>query len=78
MLKDSYSIVALPGDGIGIEVLACALNVRRAAGGLLQVSFNIEEIGCGGHYYARSGVSFRNVTIELAKKGGSLDSPVSR
>ena len=50
-LKDSYSIVALPGDGIGIEVLACALNVLRAAGDLFKVSFNIEEIECGGHYY---------------------------
>ena len=52
MSKQSYSIVALPGDGIGTEVLAQALRVLRAAGELFQIDFQIEEIQCGGHYYA--------------------------
>ena len=50
--KQSYYIVALPGDGIGPEVLAAALRVLRAVGELFQITFRIEEIECGGHYYA--------------------------
>ena len=51
-MKPSYSIVALPGDGIGSEVLSCALQVLNAAGQVFKVDFQIEEIPCGGHYYA--------------------------
>ncbi|MEK6334654.1 MAG: isocitrate/isopropylmalate family dehydrogenase [Acidobacteriota bacterium] len=51
MPNKSYYIVALPGDGIGPEVLACALNVLRTAGQLFKIEFQIEEIPCGGHYY---------------------------
>ena len=52
MSKQSYSIVALPGDGIGPEVLHEGLRVLRAAGELFKIDFRIEEIECGGHYYA--------------------------
>ena len=51
MTEESYYIVALPGDGIGPEVLAQALRVLRAAGELFQIDFRVEEIECGGHYY---------------------------
>ncbi|MDX6614094.1 MAG: hypothetical protein QOD75_3280 [Blastocatellia bacterium] len=51
MSKQSYYIVALPGDGIGPEVLACALNVLRTAGQLFGIDFQVEEIPCGGQYY---------------------------
>jgi 3-isopropylmalate dehydrogenase len=51
MTKSSYYIVALPGDGIGPEVLACALKVLKTVGELFQIDFNIESIPCGGHYY---------------------------
>jgi isocitrate/isopropylmalate dehydrogenase len=52
MAKESYYIVALPGDGIGPEVLSCALRVLSAVGELFHVDFKVEEIPCGGHYYA--------------------------
>src|ERR1051325_406742 len=51
-MKQSYSIVALPGDGIGPEVLSAALRVLKLAGELFQIDFRVEEIECGGHYYA--------------------------
>jgi 3-isopropylmalate dehydrogenase len=51
MAKQSYYIVALPGDGIGPEVLSSALSVLRTAGELFQIDFRVEEIPCGGHYY---------------------------
>ena len=52
MSKQSYRIVSLPGDGIGPEVLACALLVLNAVRELFEVDFEVEEIPCGGHYYA--------------------------
>ena len=52
MPKQSYYIVALPGDGIGPEVLSEGLRILRAAGELFQIDFRIDEIECGGHYYA--------------------------
>jgi 3-isopropylmalate dehydrogenase len=51
MAKESYSIVALPGDGIGPEVLDCALKVLQTVGRLFQIEFHVESIPCGGHYY---------------------------
>src|SRR5256884_9872352 len=51
MPKESYYIVALPGDGLGPEVLSCALRVLRLAGELFQINFLVEEIPCGGHFY---------------------------
>jgi len=39
MSKQSYYIVALPGDGIGPEVLSAALRVLSAAGELFQIDF---------------------------------------
>src|SRR5438445_12396995 len=50
-MKQSYYIVALPGDGIGPEVLSSALRILGTAGELFRIDFRIEEIPCGGHYY---------------------------
>src|SRR5438552_12474088 len=49
--NQSYYIVALPGDGIGPEVLSCALRVLNVASQLCRIDFRIEEIPGGGHYY---------------------------
>jgi isocitrate/isopropylmalate dehydrogenase len=47
----TYSIVTLPGDGTGPEVLAQGLRVLRAAAELLGLSFDLAEVPCGGKYY---------------------------
>src|SRR5215471_16725639 len=36
MANASYQIVALPGDGIGPEVLSCAINVLKATSALIR------------------------------------------
>src|ERR1044072_3097155 len=64
MPKQSYSIVALPGDGIGPEVLAEGLRVLRTAGELFQIDFRIEEIECGGHYYAEHEIEWPEGSFE--------------
>ncbi|HEY3103942.1 MAG TPA: isocitrate/isopropylmalate family dehydrogenase [Pyrinomonadaceae bacterium] len=72
MAKESYYIVALPGDGIGPEVLAQALRVLRAASELFKVEFRIEEIECGGHYYAEHETEWPEGSFEKCKAADAI------
>ncbi len=71
-MKQSYSIVALPGDGIGTEVLAEALRVLRTAGQLFQIDFQIEEIPCGGHYYAEHEIEWPEGSFEKCEAADAI------
>ena len=64
MAKQSYTIVALPGDGIGPEVLSAALRVLDLAGELFQIDFQVESIPCGGHYYAEHEIEWPEGSFE--------------
>ncbi len=72
MAKESYYIVALPGDGIGPEVLNQALRVLRAAGELFQINFRIEEIPCGGHYYAEHEIEWPEGSFEKCEAADAI------
>lgn len=72
MAKESYYIVALPGDGIGPEVLNQALRVLRAAGEVFQISFRIEEIPCGGHYYAEHEIEWPEGSFEKCEAADAI------
>jgi isocitrate/isopropylmalate dehydrogenase len=72
MPKDSYYIVALPGDGIGPEVLSSALKVLRAAGELFQIDFQVEEIPCGGHYYAEHEIEWPEGSFEKCEQADAI------
>ena len=72
MAKQSYSIVALPGDGIGTEVLNEGLRVLRAAGELFQIDFQIEEIECGGHYYAEHETEWPEGSFEKCEAADAI------
>jgi 3-isopropylmalate dehydrogenase len=71
-MKESYYIVALPGDGIGPEVLSCALNVLKTAGHMFQVDFQIEEIPCGGHYYAEHEMEWPEGSFEKCEQADAI------
>jgi isocitrate/isopropylmalate dehydrogenase len=64
MPKHSYRIVALPGDGIGPEVLGCAVKLLHAVGAKFKIDFKVEEIPCGGHYYAEYEVEWPEGSFE--------------
>ena len=64
MPKQSYRIVALPGDGIGPEVLASALLVLNAVRELFKADFEVEDIPCGGHYYAEHEIEWPEGSFE--------------
>lgn len=52
---DPYRIVLLPGDGIGVEVTAQAVQVLEAVGGLTDLRFDFDEIPAGAAYYREHG-----------------------
>src|ERR1041385_4834956 len=72
MPKETYDIVALPGDGIGSEVLHQALRVLRAAGERFQINFRVEEIECGGHYYAEHEMEWPEGSFEKCKAADAI------
>jgi 3-isopropylmalate dehydrogenase len=72
MTKQSYYIVALPGDGIGPEVLSCALKVLNTVGQLFQIDFRVEEIPCGGHYYVEHEIEWPEGSFEKCQKADAI------
>jgi isocitrate/isopropylmalate dehydrogenase len=53
--KSTYQLVALPGDGIGIEVMSEARALLELVGQRIAVDFEVEELACGGKYYLDHG-----------------------
>ncbi len=53
--KSTYQLVALPGDGIGIEVMAEARALLELVSQRIGVAFEVDEIECGGKYYLEHG-----------------------
>ena len=72
MSKEPYYIVALPGDGIGPEVLSAALRVLRTAGNLFRIDFRIEEIPCGGHYYVEHETEWPDGSFEKCESADAI------
>ena len=52
----SYSIALLPGDGIGVEVVAAARRILDAAAGAAGVRLEFTDYEWGSEYYFRHGV----------------------
>ena len=72
MPKQSYRIVALPGDGIGPEVLASALLVLNTVRELFKVDFEVEDIPCGGHYYAEHETEWPDGSFEKCEAADAI------
>jgi isocitrate/isopropylmalate dehydrogenase len=72
MAKQSYRIVALPGDGIGPEVLTSALLVLNTVRKLFNVDFEVEEIPCGGHYYAEHETEWPEGSFEKCEAADAI------
>lgn len=54
-MKSSYDLVLLPGDGIGVEVIAEARALVEGIASATGVSFALDEIPCGGKFYLEHG-----------------------
>jgi isocitrate/isopropylmalate dehydrogenase len=51
----AYGIAALPGDGIGVEVMREGRRVLDAVAKGLDIRFEVDEIPCGGEFYLKDG-----------------------
>jgi 3-isopropylmalate dehydrogenase len=71
-MKDKYSLVVLPGDGIGTEVVAEAEKALAAVCHITGVSFDRETIDCGGHYYAEHGVEWPEGSFEKCRDADAI------
>ncbi|MGB5973726.1 MAG: isocitrate/isopropylmalate family dehydrogenase, partial [Nodosilinea sp.] len=47
-MTSSYRITLLPGDGIGPEIMAVAVDVLKTVGGQMNLAFEFEEALIGG------------------------------
>src|SRR5512138_2000237 len=72
MAKQSYKIIALPGDGIGPEVLGSALRVLNSVRQLFKIDFEVEEIACGGHYYAEHETEWPDGSFEKCEAADAI------
>jgi 3-isopropylmalate dehydrogenase len=71
-MKDTYSLVVLPGDGIGTEVVNEALKVLDVITEVSGVGFDLEQIECGGHYYADHGVEWPAGSFEKCRAADAI------
>ncbi|MCH9682648.1 MAG: isocitrate/isopropylmalate dehydrogenase family protein [Deltaproteobacteria bacterium] len=53
----AYTLVTLAGDGTGPEVMAEGMRVLHAVSEPLGISWDIDDIACGGQYYLEHGDS---------------------
>ncbi|HEX9137387.1 MAG TPA: isocitrate/isopropylmalate family dehydrogenase, partial [Nitrospirota bacterium] len=72
MTKQSYNVVALPGDGIGPEVLECALRVLDTVGPMFGIKFEIDSIQCGGRYYAEHDTEWPEGSFEKCEAADAI------
>jgi 3-isopropylmalate dehydrogenase len=72
MAKESYSVIALPGDGIGPEVSTCAIRVLGVVGELVDVNFEVEVIECGGHHYAEHETEWPEGSFEKCEAADAI------
>ena len=72
MNKTSYSIAVLPGDGIGREVMAAALEVLRALSPRIGRRFDLVEHPAGAQHYLDSGVALPDTTLAACRAADAI------
>ena len=66
-MTSSYRITLLPGDGIGPEIMAVAVDVLKAVGRQMDLSFEFEEALIGGAAIDATGEPLPQVTLDTCK-----------
>ena len=72
MTTRSYAIAVLPGDGIGIEVMAAALAVLRAVEPRIQRHFVLTQHPAGAQLYADTGVALPESTLDACRAADAI------
>jgi 3-isopropylmalate dehydrogenase len=69
----SWSIAVLPGDGIGVEVMAEGQRVLRAVEVMLSgVSFQLAEYPVGAAEFVRNGSPFQETTFAACEQADAI------
>ncbi|TVY16120.1 3-isopropylmalate dehydrogenase [Lachnellula arida] len=68
----SYSILVLPGDGVGPEIIPEAIKVLDLISAHSDVKFNYETALIGGCSIDKHGVALTDEVLELAKKSDAV------
>jgi 3-isopropylmalate dehydrogenase len=71
-MKNRYSLVVLPGDGIGVEVVRAALGVLDVVEEISGARFARDEIACGGHYYLEHGIEWPEGSFEKCQAADAI------
>ena len=67
-----YSVVLLPGDGTGPEVINQAKKVMDLIGEKTSIGFNYETIECGGKHFLDTGKEWEEGSFERCKNADSM------
>lgn len=67
----THSLLLLPGDGIGPEVMDATIGVVKAIGETFSIDFDIETDLVGGSSYDVHGVPITDAVIEKARKASA-------
>ncbi|MFH7243030.1 MAG: 3-isopropylmalate dehydrogenase [Spirulina sp.] len=66
-MTSSYRITLLPGDGIGPEIMAVAVDVLKAVGRQMDLSFEFQEALIGGAAIDATGEPLPQATLDTCK-----------
>jgi 3-isopropylmalate dehydrogenase len=71
-MADGYTLALLPGDGIGVEVIAHARRVLEAAAQLDGLRLEFDEIPCGARYFLEHGVDWPDGSAERCASADAI------
>ncbi|MGB0652189.1 MAG: isocitrate/isopropylmalate dehydrogenase family protein [Thermoplasmatota archaeon] len=67
-MPQTAKIVALPGDGVGPDVLAAGLKVLDAAAEAYGLGVDVQTVGCGAQHYQRHGAEWEEGGLEACRE----------
>lgn len=71
-MKNSYQIAALPGDGIGVEVMDAARHILSAVEPRIGVRFAVEHQDAGAQHYVDAGVALPESTLKACDTADAI------
>ncbi|MGB3138829.1 MAG: 3-isopropylmalate dehydrogenase [Nodosilinea sp.] len=71
-MTSSYRITLLPGDGIGPEIMAVAVDVLKTVGGQMNLAFEFEEALIGGAAIDETGEPLPEATLKTCKASDAV------
>lgn len=71
-MSQSYCITLLPGDGIGPEIMAVAVDVLKVIGEQLDINFKFQEALIGGAAIDATGEPLPAQTLEMCRNSDSV------